>query len=190
MPKDRQSAAVIRIVCEARSLLTRAGGTFRIADSPPSLGPVRCLGASHVRPVRSSRPVRPGLRQRRHRHAGDAAVSASQGIHGQGPHLVAWRSTSRCGTRPKDDPEKFWGELGKELHWFKPFTKVLEWNEPFAKWFVGGQDERLATTASTCTSTRRGANKAAIIWEGEPGDQRRLHLPDAAPRSLQVRQRA
>src|SRR5688500_7434524 len=39
----------------------------------------------------------------------------------------------------KNDPEGFWGELGKELHWFKPFSKVLQWNEPFAKWFVGGQ---------------------------------------------------
>ena len=38
------------------------------------------------------------------------------------------------------DPVKFWGDLAKEeLHWFKPFDKVLEWNEPFAKWFVGGK---------------------------------------------------
>ncbi|MBN2216058.1 MAG: acetyl-coenzyme A synthetase, partial [Pirellulales bacterium] len=39
-----------------------------------------------------------------------------------------------------DDPEGFWGKLAKEeLHWFKPFTKVLDWQEPFANWFVGGQ---------------------------------------------------
>ena len=37
------------------------------------------------------------------------------------------------------DLEGFWGKMADELHWFKPYTKVLEWNEPFAKWFVGGQ---------------------------------------------------
>src|SRR4051812_16523084 len=38
------------------------------------------------------------------------------------------------------NPDKFWGGLAKEkLHWFKPFTKVLDWQAPFAKWFVGGQ---------------------------------------------------
>src|ERR1700741_576718 len=38
-----------------------------------------------------------------------------------------------------DDPEAFWASAAKELHWFKPWTKVLEWNLPWAKWFVGGQ---------------------------------------------------
>src|SRR5689334_15362290 len=37
------------------------------------------------------------------------------------------------------DPEKFWGDLAKsDLHWFKPFTQVMDWKPPFAKWFVGG----------------------------------------------------
>ena len=35
-------------------------------------------------------------------------------------------------------PQKFWGRMAKELHWFKPWKKVLEWDEPFTKWFVGG----------------------------------------------------
>src|SRR5687767_15965342 len=44
--------------------------------------------------------------------------------------------------RAAADPEKFWGDLAREeLHWFKPFNKVLEWQEPFAKWFVGGRSE-------------------------------------------------
>ena len=56
--------------------------------------------------------------------------------------------------RAKADPEKFWGDLAKEdLHWFKPFSKVLEWNEPFAKWFVGGQDECLLQLPG-CSSGR------------------------------------
>ena len=77
-------------------------------------------------------------------------------------------------------PEKFWAaQAKKELIWFKPWKKVLQWNEPFAKWFVGGQlnvsynclDRHLDTAT---------ANKAALIWEGEPaapgktGEQRTL----------------
>ncbi|MGH8744152.1 MAG: acetyl-coenzyme A synthetase N-terminal domain-containing protein, partial [Burkholderiales bacterium] len=38
-----------------------------------------------------------------------------------------------------EDPEGFWAEIAGELHWFKSWDKVLEWNEPFAQWFVGGQ---------------------------------------------------
>ena len=38
-----------------------------------------------------------------------------------------------------EHPEKFWGRIAEELHWFKPWDKVLEWNHPWAKWFVGGE---------------------------------------------------
>jgi len=71
------------------------------------------------------------------------------------------------------DTEAFWGRMADELHWFKRFDKVLEWKEPDAKWFVGGK-----TNASTnCLDVHLGTwrkNKAALIWEGEPGDQRTL----------------
>ncbi|GAB6166633.1 acetate--CoA ligase [Thermostilla marina] len=73
--------------------------------------------------------------------------------------------------RAKDDPEGFWGELAQELHWFKPYDRVLEWEEPFAKWFVGGQ----TNISYNCLDIHLGTprqNKAAIIWEGEPGDTR------------------
>ena len=74
--------------------------------------------------------------------------------------------------RAKADPEKFWGELAKQdLHWFRPFSKVLEWNEPFAKWFVGGQTNASYNCLDAHLTTWR-RNKAAILWEGEPGDQR------------------
>jgi len=70
----------------------------------------------------------------------------------------------------KNDPEGFWGQLAKdELHWFKPFDKVLDWNLPNAQWFVGGQ-----TNASyNCLDAHLGTdreNKTAILWEGELGD--------------------
>ena len=93
--------------------------------------------------------------------------------------------------RAKADPQRFWGELAKtELHWFKPFAKVLEWNEPFAKWFVGGKTNVSynCLDAHLATGSRQQARR--FIWEGEPGDTRTLTYQRAAPRSLQVRQRA
>ncbi len=71
------------------------------------------------------------------------------------------------------DVEAFWGRLASELHWFQPFDKVLEWNEPFATWFSGGKTNASYNCLDAhLTSWRR--NKAAIIWEGEPGERRVL----------------
>src|SRR5258708_2854136 len=71
------------------------------------------------------------------------------------------------------DLEGFWARAAEELHWFKKWDKVLEWKLPYAKWFVGGQ-----TNISYNCIDRHVAGgkrtKAAIIWEGEPGDQRAL----------------
>ncbi len=71
------------------------------------------------------------------------------------------------------DPEAFWGKLAGELHWFRPFDKVLEWEEPFAKWFVGGQTNVSYNCLDAHLDSAR-RNKAALIWEGEPGDTRVL----------------
>ena len=80
--------------------------------------------------------------------------------------------------RAEQDPEEFWGECANELSWFKPFDKVLEWNFPFAKWFVGGKINASYNCLDRHLTTAR-RNKAALIWEGEPGDVARAHLPDA-----------
>lgn len=72
------------------------------------------------------------------------------------------------------DPIGFWDNFAKaELHWFRPYSKTLEWCEPLAQWFVDGQTNASynCLDAHLTTATR---NKAAIIWEGEPGDQRTL----------------
>ncbi len=65
-------------------------------------------------------------------------------------------------------PEKFWAAQAKqELVWFKPWKKVLQWKAPYAKWFVGGK----LNVAHNCLDRHLGtatANRAAIIWEGEP----------------------
>ncbi|MEO6568329.1 MAG: AMP-binding protein, partial [Opitutaceae bacterium] len=71
-------------------------------------------------------------------------------------------------------PEKFWGREAKEhLTWRKPFKKVLQWKLPHAKWFVGGQLNVAENCLDRHLSTAR-ANKAAIIFEGEPGDVRTI----------------
>ncbi len=71
------------------------------------------------------------------------------------------------------DPEKFWGALARELHWFRPFDRVLVWNEPVARWFDGGQTNLAYNCLDVHLATTR-KNKAAILWEGEPGDERIL----------------
>ena len=74
-----------------------------------------------------------------------------------------------------EQPEEFWGELAeKELFWFQKWTHVFEWNPPFAKWFVGRQDQRLLQLHRPPPAPRTRKNKVAILWEGEPGDQRMI----------------
>jgi acetyl-CoA synthetase len=71
------------------------------------------------------------------------------------------------------DPEAFWARFASELEWSTPWTTVLEWDPPHAKWFVGG---RLNASVNCLDRHLHGArrNKAAIVWEGEPGDRRTL----------------
>jgi len=79
----------------------------------------------------------------------------------------------RLFNRAKDDPEGFWGEQAESLTWIKRWDKVLVWNEPHAQWFVGG---KLNVSANCLDRWLDGPrrNKAALIWEGEPGDSRVL----------------
>ncbi len=79
--------------------------------------------------------------------------------------------------RAHDDPEGFWAEAANRLDWYKRWDKVLEWNAPWAKWFVGGQLNASYNCVDRHIATSR-RNKAAIIWEGEPGDTRVLTYRD------------
>src|SRR5947207_1980660 len=72
-----------------------------------------------------------------------------------------------------EHPEKFWAEIANELHWFKKWEKVLQWNPPWAKWFVGGQINLSYNCLDRHIQTAR-KNKAALIWESEPGEVRTL----------------
>ncbi|MFQ4136778.1 acetate--CoA ligase [Nodosilinea sp. PGN35] len=72
------------------------------------------------------------------------------------------------------DPAQFWADLAsQELHWFQPWETVLDWQPPFAKWFVGGKINISYNCLDRHLTTWR-RNKAALIWEGEPGDSRTL----------------
>ncbi|HUK90557.1 MAG TPA: acetate--CoA ligase [Blastocatellia bacterium] len=75
--------------------------------------------------------------------------------------------------KAEEDPDAFWSDIAKELHWFRPWDEVLEWDAPWAKWFVGGEINISYNCLDRHVATWR-KNKAAIIWEGEPGEVRTL----------------
>src|ERR1051325_5042793 len=67
-----------------------------------------------------------------------------------------------------DDPEGFWREEATRLRWVTPFKRVLDWQPPFVKWFVGGR----LNIADNCLDRHLAGprrNKAALVWVGEPG---------------------
>src|SRR6476659_5485362 len=71
------------------------------------------------------------------------------------------------------DPEAFWAGFADTLEWSTKYSKVLEWTPPHAEWFVGGKLNASVNCLDRHVRTAR-RNKAAIIWEGEPGDRRTL----------------
>ena len=77
------------------------------------------------------------------------------------------------------DAERFWESQARELEWITPWTRVLDWKPPHARWFVDG---KLNASANCLDRHLRGPrrNKAAIVWEGEPGDRRVLTYWDLA----------
>ncbi|HXF82583.1 MAG TPA: acetate--CoA ligase [bacterium] len=75
------------------------------------------------------------------------------------------------------DPEGFWAAAARELHWFHPWRTVLQWQPPDAQWFVGGRTNIAYNALDRHLATPR-RTKAALIWEGEPGDERVLTYAD------------
>ena len=88
-------------------------------------------------------------------------------------HVKSLAEYERIWERARDDPEGFWAEQAEGLAWMRGWDKVLAWEEPHAQWFVGG---RLNVSANCLDRHLEGPrrNKAAILWEGEPGDSRVL----------------
>src|SRR4051812_10638828 len=98
--------------------------------------------------------------------------------HRSFPPPEAWRRDAlvtdpQIYDRAARDPEGFWAGLAGELEWIRPWDTVLKWESPHARWFDGGQ---INASANCLDRHIRGPrrNKAAFVWEGEPGDRRTL----------------
>ncbi len=79
--------------------------------------------------------------------------------------------------KAKQDLEGFWAEQAGQFVWFKKWDKVLKWESPWAQWFVGGELNITVNCIDRHLKTWR-RNKAAFIWEGEPGEERVLTYAD------------
>ncbi|MDQ3041915.1 MAG: acetate--CoA ligase [Acidobacteriota bacterium] len=88
-------------------------------------------------------------------------------------HIKSFEEYEQIYNRAAADPEAFWASVAENLHWFKKWDTVLKWNEPHAEWFVGGKINASYNCIDRHLETFR-KNKAAIIWEGEPGETRTL----------------
>ena len=99
-----------------------------------------------------------------------AEFSKKANISTEGQYDLMWN-------RAKVDPAGFWGELANQLDWFKKWDHVLQGAMPETKWFVGGKINASVNCIDRHLATWR-KNKAAIIWEGEPGDTRVLTYQD------------
>ncbi|GBE95049.1 acetate--CoA ligase [Nostoc cycadae] len=92
----------------------------------------------------------------------------------QNAHIKSLEDYQQLYDKAQANPEKFWADLAAtELHWFEKWHTVLDWQPPFAKWFVGGKTNISYNCLDRHLTTWR-KNKAALIWEGEPGDSRTL----------------
>src|SRR5467141_2234453 len=92
-------------------------------------------------------------------------------------HIKSLAEYEKLWQQAKDDPQAFWAARAEQLHWFRKWDQVLAWNEPHAKWFVGGKINACYNCVDRHLENGR-KNKAAIIWEGEPGDSRVLRYQD------------
>jgi acetyl-CoA synthetase len=94
------------------------------------------------------------------------------------PPKPEWRDSANIADpsiyeRAAADPQAFWAEFARELEWIRPWDEVLRWTSPNAQWFPGGKINASANCVDRHVRTAR-RNKAAIVWEGEPGDRRTL----------------
>jgi acetyl-CoA synthetase len=88
-------------------------------------------------------------------------------------HIKSLEEYESLYRRSVEDTEGFWAEVAKELHWFAPWTKVLDWQPPHAKWFLGGKIN-LCYNSVDRHALGGKKDKVAILWEGEPGEVRKL----------------
>ncbi len=82
-------------------------------------------------------------------------------------HIKSFDEYKRIYQQSIENPEQFWAGIASELKWIKPWSKVLEWNPPYARWFEGGQLNVAENCLDRQIALGRG-DKVAIVWEGEP----------------------
>ena len=87
-------------------------------------------------------------------------------------HFKSFEEYEKLYDEAASDPQAFWAKQAEDLYWFKKWDTVLEWNSPHAKWFVGGKINISHNCLDRHLETK--GDKTAIIWEGEPGEQRTL----------------
>ena len=95
----------------------------------------------------------------------------------QAAHISSEEQYQEMWQKAKDDPAAFWGEMAENLDWFKKWDSVLDGDMPNTKWFQGGKINASYQCLDRHVDSWR-KNKAAIIWEGEPGDTRVLTYQD------------
>jgi acetyl-CoA synthetase len=88
-------------------------------------------------------------------------------------HVKSMAELESLRREAQEHPEEFWARMAQELHWFRKWNTVLEWQPPHAQWFVGGKINISYNCLDRHLSNGR-RQKTALIWEGEPGDQRTL----------------
>jgi acetyl-CoA synthetase len=88
-------------------------------------------------------------------------------------HVPSMEEYERLRREAEESPEEFWSRVAGEIHWFKKWDAVLKWEPPHAEWFTGGRTNIAYNCLDRHLPTWR-RNKAAIIWEGEPGEVRTL----------------
>jgi len=91
----------------------------------------------------------------------------------EGCRARAWVRDTAIYDRARQDREAYWADWAKELEWIRPWDRVLEWKPPHAQWFVGGKLNVSANCLDRHVKAGRG-DRVALIWEGEPGDVRRI----------------
>ncbi len=82
-------------------------------------------------------------------------------------HIKSMQQYEQMYRESIDNPEGFWGEKASELHWFRKWSRVLEWDLPDAKWFVGGKTNLCYNCVDRQVKEGYG-DKVALVWEGEP----------------------
>jgi acetyl-CoA synthetase len=156
---DRKSLAP----CHAKPLVFVLGGPS--SPGAPILSQIRQDNARMASPIISDQNLDSTLRE--DREFPPPAEFAAKA------HVRSLAEYEELYARSIADPEAFWESAARELHWFAPWTKVLDWDLPWAKWFVGGKINISYNCLDRHVHNGKG-DKTAILWEGEPGEVRKV----------------